>query len=79
MMKNFLFSLKLNLIKKTLIFWSIFLTQRYTIKPVQYRKTFNNLSDDLQKYGFIKVNSTTEEKVTYGTTFLNPLKFFFFG
>ena len=49
-------------------------TQRPSKVPIHYRDRLNKLLLELEKYNIIKqIGSTTDEKHTIGTTFLNPL------
>ena len=49
-------------------------TQRPSKVPIHYRDRLNKLLLELEKYNIIKqIGSTTDEKYTIGTTFLNPL------
>ena len=49
-------------------------TQRPSKVPIHYRDKLNKLLLELEKYNIIKqIGSTTDEKHTIGTTFLNPL------
>ena len=49
-------------------------TQRPCKVPIHYRDRINKLLLELEKYNIIKqIGSTTDEKHTIGTTFLNPL------
>ena len=49
-------------------------TQRPSKVPIHYRDRLNKLLLELEKYNIIKqIGSTTDEKNTIGTTFLNPL------
>ena len=49
-------------------------TQRPSKVPIHYRDRLNKLLLELEKYNIIKqIGSTSDEKHTIGTTFLNPL------
>ena len=49
-------------------------TQRPSKVPIHYRERLNKLLIELEKYNIIKqIGSTSDEKHTIGTTFLNPL------
>ena len=49
-------------------------TQRPSKVPIHYRERLNKLLQELEKYNIIKqICSTSDEKHTIGTTFLNPL------
>ena len=49
-------------------------TQRLSKVPIHYRDRLNKLLLELEKYNIIKqIGSTSDEKHTIGTTFLNPL------
>ena len=49
-------------------------TQRPSKVPIHYRDRLNKLLQELEKYNIIKqIGSTSDEKHTIGTTFLNPL------
>ena len=51
-----------------------FQTQRPSKVPIHYRDRLNKLLQELEKYNIIKqIGSTSDEKHTIGTTFLNPL------
>ena len=49
-------------------------TQRPSKVPIHYRDRLNKLLTELEKYNIIKqIGSSSDEKHTIGTTFLNPL------
>ena len=49
-------------------------TQRPSQLPIHYRDRINKLLTELEKYNIIKqIGSSSDEKHTIGTTFLNPL------
>ena len=49
-------------------------TQRPSKVPIHYRDRLNKLLLELESYNIIKqIDSTSDEKHTIGTTFLNPL------
>ena len=49
-------------------------TQRPSKVPITYRDRLNKLLTEFEKYNIIKQNgSSSDEKHTIGTTFLNPL------
>ena len=49
-------------------------TQRPSKVPIRYRDRLNKLLTELEKYNIIKqIGSSSDEKHTIGTTFLNPL------
>ena len=51
-------------------------TQRPSKVPIHYRDRLNKLLTELEKYSIIKqIGSSSDEKHTNGTTFLNPLIF----
>ena len=48
-------------------------TQRPSKVPIQYRDRLNKLLTELEKYIIKQIGSSSDEKHTIGTTFLNPL------
>ena len=49
-------------------------TQRHSKVPIHYRDRLIKLLTDLEKYNIIKqIGSSSDEKHTIGTTFLNPI------
>ena len=49
-------------------------TQRPSKVPIRYRDRLNKLLTEFEKYNIIKqIGSSSDEKHTIGTTFLNPL------
>ena len=49
-------------------------TRRPSKVPIQYRDRLNKLLTELEKYNIIKqIGSSSDEKHTSGTTFLDPL------
>ena len=49
-------------------------TQRHSKVPIHYTDRLNKLLEELEKHNILKqIGSTTDEKYTIGTTFLNPL------
>ena len=49
-------------------------TQRLSKVPIHYRDRINKLLTELEKYNIIKqIGTSSDEKHTIGTTFLNPL------
>ena len=50
------------------------LTQRSSKVPIHYREKLNNLLKELEKHNIIKqIGSSPQDKLVYGTTYLNPL------
>ena len=54
--------------------YTLFITQRPSIVPIQYRYKVNALLKELEKYKIIKqIGSSSQNKPVNGTTYLNPL------